>query len=143
MRVQEKYRQTLDEITGRLAAIRTIVPGGRPGFRAGEYSLLISILESAIDLNPVIPHYDRPGLLRNAVSDAAKEPALTTETLHNHLTRAENKYLAAPLEKSMVPDKRDTLLGRSVTGKRASVLQFQSREKSAYRRTDPAVDFPA
>jgi len=98
MRVKTKYEPTLNEITRRLAAIRTLNPDGRPAFKAGEYSLIISVLESAIDFNPEIPHPDRPGLLRNAVSDAARGSELTPEILRKHLAGAEKEYLKKPLQ---------------------------------------------
>jgi|SRR5665213_1705669 len=98
MRVQKRYGDRLDEITNRLTAIRTLSSEGRPGFSFGEYSLLISVLESAIDFNPAIPHADRPSLVRNAVTEAAKEPALTSGSLEKFLVSAERKYLRTPLQ---------------------------------------------
>lgn len=98
MRVQKRYSDRLNEVTDRLTAIRTLGPDGRPGFSAGEYTLLISVLESAIDFNPAIPHADRPSLVREAVGEAAKTPVLTPTSLQESLVSAERKYLRAPLQ---------------------------------------------
>ncbi len=98
MRVKDKYAHALNEMIGRLTAIRTFNPDGRPAFKAGEYSVIISILESAIDFHPEIPHADRPQLLRKAVSDAAKGSDVTTELLRKHLAGAEKEYLKKPLQ---------------------------------------------
>jgi hypothetical protein len=98
MRVNDKYEHALKEIIERLTAIRTFNPDGRPAFKAGEYSLIISILESAIDFHPEIPHADRPQLLRKAVSDAAKGSEITPELLRKHLAGTEKEYLKKPLQ---------------------------------------------
>src|ERR1700689_723505 len=98
MRVKDKYEHALNEMIGRLTAIRTFNPDGRPAFKAGEYSVIISILESAIDFHPEIPHADRPQLLRKAVSDAAKGSDVTAELLRKHLAGAEKEYLKKPLQ---------------------------------------------
>ncbi len=98
MRIQKRYGDRLDEITNRLTAIRTLSPDGRPGFSSGEYSLLMSVMESAIDFNPAIPHADRPSLVREAVTGAAKESVLTAVSLQKFLASAERKYLRAPLK---------------------------------------------
>jgi hypothetical protein len=88
VRVQEKYRCTLREVTQRLTAIRILNSGERPLFPSGEYSLLISVLESAIDFNHLIPDADRSGVLRKGISDAAMQKVLTPETLCAHITNA-------------------------------------------------------
>jgi hypothetical protein len=98
MRVREKYDRTLKEICACLTAIRTFSPTGTPQFQAVKYSLIVSVLESAIDFNPAIPEADRRGVLRIGVSDAAKEKALDAEILLKHVTAAENRYLRKPLK---------------------------------------------
>jgi hypothetical protein len=97
MRVRQEYEHTLSELTDRLEAIRTTTPGGPPQFRSAEFNLIISVLESAIDFNPTIPEADRRGLLRSAVSEAAKGARIEPGVLQKHLISAEGEYLRKPL----------------------------------------------
>jgi hypothetical protein len=98
VKVHKKYQDTLREITERLVAIRTFGPDGRPQFQLPTYSIITSVLESAIDFNPEIPDADRPWILRTGVSNASKENRLTPDTLQQHLKAAEREYLRTPVK---------------------------------------------
>jgi hypothetical protein len=96
--VRKKYQDALRELTERLLAIRIFDPDGRPSFEFQSYSIITSVLESAIDFHPEIPDADRPWVLRAGVSNACKEKDLTPTALEQHLKNAEREYLRTPLK---------------------------------------------
>jgi hypothetical protein len=98
VKVRERYPDALRELTKRLVAIRTFDTNGRPGFEFQSYSIITSVLESAIDFDTEIPEADRPWVLRAGVSNAAKEKDLTPAALELHLKDAEREYLRTPLK---------------------------------------------
>ena len=98
MQIRNKYNEIFKDIAERLSTIRILKPGERPAFPAIQPNLLISVLESAVDFNPLVPEADRPTLLRRAASDAASKPDLTADVLRRQLVYYETEYLRLPIK---------------------------------------------
>jgi hypothetical protein len=67
VRIAKRYKEKLAHVIDRLMGARTTLPDGSVGFNAVEHEFCLSVLESAIDFQPVIPEPDRRGLIRDAV----------------------------------------------------------------------------
>jgi hypothetical protein len=98
MQVLVKYKNELNELITRLAAARTASSDGKIGFAASEFELITSVLESAIDFQPVIPQADRRGLIRDALFATGREAKPDAKLLEDHLKRCEVGYLQRPLQ---------------------------------------------
>jgi hypothetical protein len=87
----------LAELTRRLIAARTSEPGQPPAFKYVECENVLSILESGIDFRPEIPEIDRRDIIWGAVIAAAAEKDCGADTVINHLSESEIRYLRKPL----------------------------------------------
>ena len=67
MRIAKRYKEKLAHVIDRLMGARTTLPDGSVGFNAVEHEFCLSVLESAIDFQPVIPEPDWRGPIRDAV----------------------------------------------------------------------------
>ena len=64
VRIAKRYKEKLGAVIDRLVGARTTLPDGSVGFNAMEYEFCLSVLESAIGFQQVIPEPDRRGLIR-------------------------------------------------------------------------------
>src|SRR6266404_2331165 len=97
MRIRQKYRNDLEELVARLVAARVSSAGEPSRFDALQYDFIVSVLDSAIDFQPVIPDVDRRPLIHRAVMAMGQETKPDSGILEKHLKLSEVNYLQKPL----------------------------------------------
>jgi hypothetical protein len=98
VRIAKRYKEKLGYVIDRLMGARTTLPDGSVGFNAVEHEFCLSVLESAIDFQPVIPEPDRRGLIRDAVRATAARAKPTLSDFEQQLQQYEAQYLKKPLQ---------------------------------------------
>ena len=145
MQVLVKYKNELNELITRLAAARTASSDGKIGFAASEFELITSVLESAIDFQPVIPQADRRGLIRDALFATGREAKPDAKLLEDHLKRCEVGYLQRPLQAYVLASAMGirNYYGRTRIRINGVEVSFHKSLPTKFNRTEIGEQIPA
>jgi hypothetical protein len=98
VRIAKRYKEKLSHVIDRLMGSRTSLPDGSVGFNAVESEFCLSVLESALDFQPVIPELDRRGVIQDAVRATGARAKPTMADFETQVKQYEAQYLKKPLQ---------------------------------------------
>jgi hypothetical protein len=88
-----------NKLASELEKIKKVDKNGNVSFRSFEYLDYSLVLESMLTLNQIIPDYKKKNIIKDAISIAAKEGNISSDSLLANIKKLESGYLRRPFKK--------------------------------------------